>query len=485
MKNAFTQRNISIEIMSAVFIIAFISFFILVNLIAGFNLPVYLFTIPIAALISFFYPRGGLYAIVFLTFIFERFFTLQPIIIGRMEYKFYPLDAIFIALLAGIAYKFIKKEIRFNFLKTDYYLIAFIALVFINFFISLFGYGNDFALSFSSLKNYALYSLFYFAVVIVINKYEYAARLFKFAFAGAALIIFFIVIGAITQHGIWSDYTPLSTEGVRLLAFTHGFYLTMAFLAAFIYLICKKSKHGMILFVLSAIWIIGIIGSMMRHLWLSLFISVSILVVYFFKRKKRMLAQIVIKYTLAAIAIAALMVYSMSLFPKSDLSRAAFGAKTVVEKRADSFLKYAKDESFSWRNTVWTEAIKQYAKKPVFGFGFGKKLYVETENYRNFVEARNIHNSLIALLVQSGLITSIIFIIFIYKTFRQLIIKKEKNWIDVAVLIMFINYLIAFLFQPYLETNMLGIFFWILLGLMRSSVQIKSELSSNSETIRI
>ena len=198
-----------------------------------------------------------------------------------------------------------------------------------------------------------------------------------------------------------------------------------------------------------------------------------------------MLAQIVIKYTLAAIAIAALMVYSMSLFPKSDLSRAAFGAKTVVEKRADSFLKYAKDESFSWRNTVWTEAIKQYAKKPVFGFGFGKKLYVETENYRNFVEARNIHNSPIALLVQSGLITSIIFIIFIYKTFRQLIIKKEKNWIDVAVLIMFINYLIAFLFQPYLETNMLGIFFWILLGLMRSSVQIKSELSSNSETIRI
>jgi len=480
-----SKKDFKPEVISAVFIISFASVFIISSLIAGFNLPVYLLTIPIAALISFFYPRSGLYAIILLTFVFERFFTLQPIIIGRMEYKFYPLDAIFIALLGGIIYKLYKKELKVKFSKIDYILFIFIALIIVNFLISIFVYQSDFALSFSSLKNYAFYSLFYFAVVILINKQEYAARLFKFGFAGAAAIIFFIIAGIITGHGIWSDYTPLSTEGVRLLAFTHGFYLTMAFLASFVYIMRNKNKHSEALFIIGLIWIIGIIGSMMRHLWIGLAISVLILIIYFFKRKKQMLARILVKYSLAAIAIAALMVYSMSLFPKSDLSRAAFGAKTVVEKRADSFLKYAKDESFSWRNTVWAEAFRVYERNPLLGFGFGKKLYVETENYRDFVEARNIHNSLIALLVQSGLVTFVVFIIFIYKNFIKLIKKAEKNWIDVAILIMFINYLIVFLFQPYLETNMLGIFFWIILGLMQISAQIKSKVITNSEVIRI
>lgn len=468
--NNLTIKQFNNEFFGAIFIIAFAALFVLSNLFGDFSLLVYLATIPLAVLITFFYPRSGLYAIIFLTFIFERFFTLQPIIIGRMEYKFYPLDAIFIALLGGIIYKLYKKELKVKFSKIDYILFIFIALIIVNFLISLFIYQSDFALSFSGLKNYAFYSLFYFMVVILIDNYEYAKRLFKFAFAAAVAIIFFIAAGIIMGHGIWSDYTPLSTEGVRTLAFTHAFYLTMAFLAAFVFLICKKNKHNKILFVISLIWIIGIIGSMMRHLWMSLFISILISVVYFFKRKKRMLAQIAIKYTLATLAIMAAVIYSISLFPRSDLSRAAIGAKTVVEKRADSFLKYAKDESFSWRNTVWSEAFKIYERNPLIGFGFGRKLYVETENYKDFVEARNIHNSLIALLVQSGLITSIIFIIFIYKNFIQLIKKTEKNWIDISVVIIFINYLIAFLFQPYLETNMLGIFFWIILGLSHPKV---------------
>lgn len=489
------MKQFNNEFFGAIFIIAFAALFVLSNLFGDFSLPVYLATIPLAVLITFFYPRSGLYAIIFLTFIFERFFTLQPIIIGRMEYKFYPLDAIFIAVLVGIIFQKIiplcKGGARGDFYANnnfknpssllpfkkgegtvDYYLIAFIGLVFITFLVSVFVYKNDFALSFSSLKNYAFYSLFYFVVVILIDNYEYAKRLFKFAFAAAVAIIFFIAAGIIMGHGIWSDYTPLSTEGARTLAFTHAFYLTMAFLAAFVFLICKKNKHNKILFVISLIWIIGIIGSMMRHLWMSLFISALILIVYFFKRKKQTLARILVKYSLAAIAIAALMVYSMSLFPKSDLSRVAFGVKTVVEKRTDSFLKYAKDESFSWRNTVWSEAFKIYERNPLLGFGFGRNLYVETENYRDFVEARNIHNSPIALLVQSGLVTLIIFIIFIYKNFIQLIKKTEKNWIDISVLIIFINYLIAFLFQPYLETNMLGIFFWIILGIIRALASI-------------
>ena len=77
------SKNFHTETASAIFIIALVSFFILANFTAGFIFPLFLAVMSAAFLIALFYPRAGLYAVIFLTFIFERFFTLQPIILGR------------------------------------------------------------------------------------------------------------------------------------------------------------------------------------------------------------------------------------------------------------------------------------------------------------------------------------------------------------------------------------------------------------------
>nr|MDD5652190.1 hypothetical protein [Candidatus Moranbacteria bacterium] len=92
---------INIEVLNAVIIIALVSFLVLGGFTAGFVLPLFLITMAVSFLIALAYPRSGIYATVFLTFIFERFFTLAPIYLGREEYKLYPLDIILAAVFIG------------------------------------------------------------------------------------------------------------------------------------------------------------------------------------------------------------------------------------------------------------------------------------------------------------------------------------------------------------------------------------------------
>lgn len=505
--------NILSETISAIFIIAFVSLFVLANFAAGFVLPLFILAMAVGAGIAFFYPRSGVAAIIFLTFIFERFFTLQPIIWGRAEYKLYPLDIILAAVLAGIVFNFINscyrlparnapKHIwsggrpqsigvassgskRLFFQKklslsgADFYLIAFTILAAVYFFISAFVLKTDFSLSFSSFKHYAFYPLLYFAVAYLFNSKERILWLFKFALAGAIGIIFFIVYGLINGVGLWSEFTPLSTEGIRTLAFPHAFYLSLAIIGLITYLIFSeksnitkftgrsKMLYRNFYWILMLVWVIGIIGSMMRHLWISLFASIAVLFLTLPKEKRHNLKKILGQGTMLAVAFIILIVYFALLLPASGFKDATNSVGDIIGSRINSLASAFGDESFSWRGVVWKEAAKKYLESPIFGIGFGKKIYVEIEKYKDFIEVRNIHNSPLVILVQMGIAAIFLLLAFIYKNIKALYQKINKDWIDFALIAILTNYLIAFLFQPYLETNLLGIFFWIILGLIR------------------
>lgn len=481
--------NFYTETISAIFIIAFASLFVLANFAAGFVLPLFILAMAVGAGIAFFYPRSGVAAIIFLTFIFERFFTLQPIIWGRAEYKLYPLDIILVAVLAGVIFYFFNKRgsasldrnnpKRPNLLRVDYYLIIFIILAAVYFFISAFVLKTDFNLSFSSFKHYAFYPLLYFAVVYLFNNKEKIIWLFKFALAGAIGIIFFIFYGLITGSGLWSEFTPLSTEGIRTLAFPHAFYLSLAIIGLITYLIfseksniTKSAGRSKMLYknfywVLILVWTIGIIGSMMRHLWISLFISVVALFLMLSKEKRHDFKKFLSRGAILAIAFIILIVYFALLLPTSGFKDTTNYIGDIIESRIGSLASVSGDESFSWRGVVWKETARKYLESPIFGIGFGKKIYVEIEKYKDFVEVRNIHNSPLVILVQMGIIAIFAFLAFVYKNFKALYWKMNKDWIDFTLIAALANYLVAFLFQPYLETNLLGIFFWIVVGLVR------------------
>lgn len=465
--------------MSAIFIVVLVSLFILANFAVGFILPLYILVMALAFFIALFYPRSGIYATIFLTVVFERFFTLQTIFIGKGEYKLYPIDIILGAVIIGTIFELLSRKEKFHLKKADFYLIGFMFLVAIYFLVSAFILKSDFSLAFSSFKNYAFYSLLYFLVAFLLNKEEYAKRLFKFFLVGAVTLIGFIIYGLAARHGLWSDFTPLSTEGIRTLAFTHAFYLGLALLGMLTFSVFKdEQKPRGLYFTLMLIWSLGILGSMMRHLWAGL--AVAAFLVYFFisGEQRAALGKIFLKYSAILLLTTTVVIYLSAIFPYSDFSGAAGSTQKVIEKRIGSIFSAGQDESFSWRNMVWTEGFREYAKNPVFGLGLGRRIYVESEDYRDFVEVRNIHNSLLVLLYQFGVIPFLLFLAFVFENLKNLIRVSDRNWIDVMLMTFLAYYGIIFLFQPYLETNLLGIFFWIILGMIAARSRIMPGVST-------
>jgi hypothetical protein len=460
--------SLNIEAVSAIFIIIFWSIFILANFSFGFILPLYVFAALISIAIAFLYPRSGLFAITFLTIIFERFFTLAPLILGRDEYKIYPLDIIIIAMIFGIFLKILQKKISVNWKNLDKVLVGFIILNAVYFIASFFIYGTDPYLAFSSFKNYSFYSLLFFIAFILLEKREDIGRLFNFFLSGVICIIGFIFFGAINGEGLWTEYTPLSTPGVRILAFTHGLYLSLALIPALIFIAySKKSPKNFLLWLVLA-WTIGIVGTMMRHLWVSL--ALSFMLIYFLLPKvaKSKFKNIIFKYIFLAFFLVMILVLAGLLAPNSALNLAETDISNAVWQRSASIANASSDESFFWRELVWTGAYQEFKNDPISGIGTGKTVYVENADYHDYVEVRNIHNSYLSIMIQLGIIGIGIFLFFLYKNIKSLVLfsaKGDNAFYKFSILGALFVYITALTFQPYLETNLLSIFFWMSLGI--------------------
>ena len=484
-----------VETAGAIFIIAAVSIFILANFTVGFNLPVYIFATFFGFAISLFFPRSGVYAIIFLTFVFERFFTLTPIYFDRMEYKLYPIDIILAGVILGMAVKLIisgnffqrssvssghlpSSDIRRirGFLRSpDLLLAVFILASAVYFLVSVtFGRG-DFAVAFSTFKNYFFYSLFYFIILFLFKDKKDLVQFLKFFLAGGIAVVFFIILGIIRGEGLWTEFTPLSTPGARILAFTHGFFLSMALLIALVWLLFKKGGYNNFLYFLAPVWAIGIVGTLMRHLWISLFLSLVFLFLVLPLSKKKKLARIISHYIFLFAVVILATSFLVLTFPDLKFLQSARDVASAANQRFVSTVQVNSDESLNWRKSVWESAWREFKEKPLTGLGYGEKIPVEIgKKYRSFVEVRNIHNSPLALFIQMGVLGMALFVSFawliIKQALRDLRIPADNDdyqFLRCVFLALLANYLIAFLFQTYLETNLLGIFFWIILGGLR------------------
>lgn len=478
----FKEKNkMAKETMSAIIIIVFMSIFILSNMFFGFILPLYYLAMFFGLAISLIYPRSGLFSIIFLTMIFERFFTLQSFFINDAEYKIYPLDIVMLGTTLGIGWKIVFAKIKkLPVRKVDLWLVAFILLNAAYFFQSIFVAVADTSIAFSTLKNYAFYSLLYFISAILIRREEDLKSFFKFFLAGALGIVIFIGIGIFRGEGLWSEFTPLSTSGVRILAFTHGLYLSLMVFPVIGWLILRKNKENFFVYVLSIVWIVGIAGTMMRHLWISIFLALAICYFFLSKVSRQTVQKMIFKIFLPIISVVAIAVYAALMLPQSNLSEELQSITGALNERVVSLTSIKTDQSFSWRGLVWGSAFSQFKQNPTLGFGTGKMIYVEEENYRDFIEVRNIHNSYFSILFQLGIVGFSAFAIFVFKNMRKLIKSFQVNKFFLykfSAFGMLLVFLFSFPFQPYLETNLLALFFWLMLGIARNLGEDEIEIS--------
>jgi len=462
-----------IETSTAIFIIAAVSLFVLANFIVGYSLSLFLFAIAFGFLLSVVYPRSGFFAIVFLTVVFERFFTLVPIFWNRMEYKIYPLDILFAGVILGTIFQLIKNGLPRKLKVVDYLIAVFILASGAYFLVSVFLLTSDGAIAFSTFKNYSFYGLFYFAVVFLLDSKEKLFWFLKFFLAGAVVASIFVLIGIVRGEGLWTEFTPLSTPGTRILAFPHAFFFTMALLISIVWIAFRKDRYSAFFKIMIPIWVIGVIGSLMRHLWISLFISVVFLFLLFSKENKKILKNIFFHYAMIAVVLIILVAYASLLFPEASISKVFNSAIGVAGQRFVSTAQVSSDESLNWRKSVWQATWKDFQHSLVFGLGYGKKVSVEIgTKYKDFVEVRNIHNSLLTIFIQMGLwsvalVAAMLWFLFSSACASLRKMKKEPDdvaFLRLVFLALFVNYLAAMLFQTYLETNLLGIFFWIIFG---------------------
>lgn len=463
------------------FLLLFLGSNALVNAAFGFSLPLFLATVPLSAVLAFFFPRAGFMAAILLTIFFERFFTLQALSIGDAAYKLYPLDIILGAVFLSALLLWMREGRAFLSLRfSDTLLLGFLLLVTGIFLAIIFGLSDaSVATAFSTWKNYVFYGLAVFFVGGMIRSREDLVVFTKLFFIGVISALVFLAIGVLRGEGLWTEYTPLSTAGTRFLAFPHAFYFSLALLMLLSslpqWLDGSKNTLRNWLLVLSAVLGLGILGSLMRHLWLGIGGTVLILLMASPRVFGKALSRFMGYFFVSVLFLLSGMWFAFLVSPASDTAHSARQVISVMSERLGS-IGDEYDESFVWRGKVWESSLASFSEHPLFGIGFGARVPVEIGDYRQYVEVRNMHNSWLALLVQTGVVGAVLFFWFVFalisalirKTFADAFLRQAR--FVVCGLLLFQG--LVFFSQPYLETNLLGLFFWITLGIGRALLEL-------------
>ncbi|MEI8097018.1 MAG: O-antigen ligase family protein [Candidatus Moraniibacteriota bacterium] len=423
---------------------------------------------------SLLHPKAGLFALIFLTVLFERFFTLEAFQFGQDVIKLYPLDIVLLGMYGGVLVKILYTKMHFAPNKTNVFLSVFFVLASAYLVGSFIGFGSqDMSVAFSTWKNYVFYGMLFFTLPFLLENESDVKKVVNYFLSAVIIGIIFLLIGIVRGEGLWTEFTPLSTGGVRLLAFPHAFYFSLAFLGTFVTAeYWSRSKYRALIWFVLSIWMFGVLASLMRHMWIGMVVTLIFMWVFFLKERSQQLTKkmIAIAFSFGVFIFAFLFFISLTI-PTSTVGHISLSLTETVTTRFTSIGNSA-DTSISWRSSTWQSAFSLLSQSPFLGLGFGVHIPVESGDYRDFVEIRNIHNSWLALLVQMGIFGFVLMSAFLFSLIIRLVRSYQStpslSALRIALLTIFVYQGIVFFAQPYLETNLTGIFFWLTLGLMNT-----------------
>ncbi|MFA6027937.1 MAG: O-antigen ligase family protein [Patescibacteria group bacterium] len=470
-------RDNQMEIICTIFGIACVSFFLLAVIVSGFNLLLYIFCFSLVSIVIFLYPRIGISIAIFSTVVFERIFTLTPLIISDAEYKFYPLDLIIvITLVAWLMPYLVNRKKILNFQQNKWLIIScscFFFLLAISF-VRAYLTGADLALAFSANKNFIFYSLFFLLVVALIDNKHKLITLLASSFFGAISVLSIFLMGLITGQAVFTEYIPLSTYGERYLGGGYTFFLALAVIWIFSFFVFKQYKEKNWLYY--SVWVALLISlialalSLIRHIWLGLAVAVIFYFIFLGKRQKWEFAKIV-SIMLFLIVLGTFLVLYVNYWQ----GEAGFSVKelfTSIYLRVQSIFTFSyADDSALWRREAWLAAYKVFTHNIVFGIGLGKTLTLELFNYESEVDIRELHNDFVAIALQMGLTGLLLIFWFIFEIMRRFVkIYRETDKAKQQYLLPAAACLVLFLFSAnfgtYFDLNLLVIFFWIMLAIV-------------------
>lgn len=432
-------------------------------------------------------PDIGLNSIILLTMTLERFFTLQSLSIGRDSYKLYPLDIVIGLTALGLLLQIIRRKssAKLTWQAPEKLLFVFMLMMAAYLAASYFNINSSLEVAFSTFKNYAFYPLLYFLAIWSVKTPERLKSLGKIFILGGVLIVFFIIFGLINGQGLWTEFTPLSTAGTRFLAGTHAFYLIASLFLVINLLIFKQLKQPWLFSALIWLWALGIAGSLMRHLWLALSLAGLTLFWLWPARNKKIAVQLAVKNLAAAVAVIALIFLIGQLAGEQKWSQDLTNNINNFSQRLTSMVSgLEQDSSINWRFEFWSSAKEIWLEHPWLGVGLGRKMSLELSGWKTFEEIRSIHNSPLGITIQMGLVGLGLFLAFVISvivaSWKKLSASVELTPYYLAFFCFFAALSVASFFQPYLETNLTGIFFWLTLGLIRTAGLINQKYENTA-----
>lgn len=474
--------------LSTTFATLSIAAFVVATMWIGFSVPLFLFTFVVAGVFILQTPLAGLLSIILLTMVFERFFTLQPFSWGEYTYKIYSLDFLFLITIGAIGVQWVfgnnrvllKAELplgssasRNRIFPPDYFVFFFIGIVAASAVGGLWFEAGNADLIVSALKNYGFYAALYFLVRLLTPDWQSWKTIVHAFFIGGVAILFFIIVGFARGQGLWSEYTPLSTSGYRFLASTHAYYLTIPLLTTLILYSYGRIRETFRVGGLMAVQLLGIIGSLMRHIWIASLAAAFVAAAVMDRAPRLIFLRIVLRTGLIVAALVAFLFVGTLIAPTSRLATVLPEAITPFIERVTSLFHSSQDLSTAWRIDVWRTTAQSFVRHPFLGIGFGHDMTFERENYHLTIDIREVHNSPLAILVQMGLLGFVAFVAMLvalvrgwWRAYRAAAPDRAPYLLGIGASALL--FFIASLFQPYLETNTTGIFFWIILGLMAS-----------------
>lgn len=461
------------------------SVYIIGTLFFGQSLLLYCFALLLVFCSIMVRPSSGLYILVICTMWFERHFTLAPLSLGSIAVKFYPIDFVILFLIISVIARMIFGGWKFQLKTLDRFILIFGAICTIGL-VTAYIRGLDLSVAFGTYKNYFLYSIIYFLFAIILRAEEDWRSLMSWFFVGGFGLIFFLAFGLINGRGLWSEFTPLSTAGERLLAGTHTFYFVLFFFWLAGLFLWKKRKSGEKWFDNIWVWIAlslsagALVVSLVRHLWLAVAFVLVFWLAFLPGLKTRL--RYVFLVALTAIITTVWLsgyYYSENVLRPGDQS-GKISASQVLKERTDiQYVTSMQDSSFRWRVSTWKIGYFAWTISPVFGTGLGYKISGFDNNWPFTIALREIHNDYLAILFQLGMVGFIVVgVWFLYMCYE--FIKNRKllsgddlfrsrlfffSWSSILVL------MVGFSISVYWDVNLYIIWWWLALAAMRFTIK--------------
>ncbi|MFH1291662.1 MAG: O-antigen ligase family protein [bacterium] len=451
------------------------SVFILNSLFFGQSLFLYIAILALCALSIFYQPKTGIYIIILATIWFERHFTLQSLVIGQSVYKIYPLDFIIIFTSLSVLYRIIKDKWRWQWGKLDKPILLFGAICTFGYMYGIAKTGVSDYFAFGTYKNYFLYAIIYALMGFLFKTRKDWKELMIWFSVGGLGLFYFMFYGIINGHGLWSEYTPLSTSGERLIAGTHVFYMLMfGFWLLALYLWPKLEKVRYPRKIVP--WFLGLVSlalliSLVRHLWLAIAGVAVVWMIFLLRQQKIKFVSLFLKglfvSTVAILAYAWIIGLATSQAPPI-LNQVWH---VLTERASVETIMSLEDSSAHYRILAWKAGLQAWQENPLLGTGLGQTItgMKEDASYIFTIAAKEMHNNYLSMLVQMGLLGILVLFYWFWIIIKEILglwkkLKFKHNF-DTALFFCWgstvLLFMLVFVISVYWDVNLFVIWWWL------------------------